>query len=522
MATDAVWSTAAGLFVIIMGWIFAAFLVYSGIKFRQRKDDVLFTKRRGDLVIKIVCLQVIGLAIGNPILLYLHWPLWIPSIAPNRDTVAFFVVDLLNDLTYTMPLWMGAWITFLRYWMIYYDIQLSNSCTNLQWKACITTSINSDKNNTEQWFIAHKKNLGNGPFMLKCTLIFSLTIIIYNITNSTLILFHVIEHDYYTPINVLLFLAMWITIIVLWKKIPFFNDNIYLYKEFVVTGQFWIIVLLIYLISGIWTGFTTHWSASFAFYGSAAFGAFIIPFISTFWVLKQVDATSDVNLALGIVGLTRNRSRSKSNTTSTHPTNTFTGSGKSILREILYDNDTFNLFMAHLINEFSMECLLSVIEFAQFKTHAMDMLNIDTADLDSPSSPSHSSPSTPSISSVRVLTRSVSVAVFEQQITFPADVPQSDIVYGPSPFQNDVDVVLAFKNKAYRLYRKYVKTGAEYEINVSYRIRGRLDKYMSNYDEWMNHDTFSKYKLVTLFDDATKEMIKLLDYSRSRFKFERI
>ena len=475
-------STVCGIFLTIISLTFAIHLTYYGLKFYQRRHDLVMIKRRGDLVIKIVFLAVIVLAIGTPLLFHLHWPKQISSIAPNPKSTGFLVADLLNDLLFTAPGLLCIYLLFLRYWLMYYDIQFSNSCSNLKWKTCICQKSESEDLSIQRdkWFIAHKKNLGNGSFMYKVTLTIAIIVILINIIWSTLYLFEIVGNSYYVLLNILILICMLITIIVLRKRITFFDDNIYLYKEFRMISIFWTVLLCLYMIAAVIRGVADNWVAFFAFYTVNTFSTFIMPFLSTFWVLKNIEV--EEIMAHIIPGHTPDTPQSE----------------KSLLREILSDDDTINLFMAHLINEFSMECLLSLIEFTQFRDYGMEMLKIDQEAVDA---------------------KTGSTA----NITFAADVPKSDIVYGDIAMVTMDDTLRGFKMKAYKLYRKYVMIGAEYEVNVSYRTRGILDKHMNDYDNWVNNrDRISKDNLVTIFDDVMMEMTKYLEYSRARFNYHKM
>ena len=219
--------------------------------------------------------------------------------------------------------------------------------------------------------------------------------------------------------------------------------------------------------------------------------ALTTPFISTFWVTVHIKRQEKI---LYEIELQRK----------------VTGTDIS-LEEIFRNNDLFNLYMQHLIKEFSMECLLSLVEFTQYKQHAIQIFMIDDNE-------------------------------FQQDISFdfPADVPLSDIVYGDisgvkseamlriesnstgnasvsAPLEvNNMEI---FKNKAHELYLKYVAMGSEFEINVSYRTRLGMDKIFGNYDKLMVLE-MSEMEMVKVFDKCIEEMTKLLISSRHRFNHE--
>lgn len=46
---------------------------------------------------------------------------------------------------------------------------------------------------------------------------------------------------------------------------------------------------------------------------------------------------------------------------------------------------------------------------------------------------------------------------------------------------------------------------------------------MANYEEWISDDNYmNQLDLVKIFDEAMLEMIKLLNHSKSRFKYQTV
>ena len=208
---------------------------------------------------------------------------------------------------------------------------------------------------------------------------------------------------------------------------------------------------------------------------------FMAPAISTFWVLKQLNA-----IELSEQNEFRDRAPSMS-------------SENMELHDVLMKDDLFDLFMQHLIREFSMENLLAIIEFTQFKKHAKDTFDIHDNN-----------------ENVRD----------DIDYTFASTVPLSDIVYNGGNGNDktggtDIERVRIFKMSAYKLYCKYVRWGAEFELNLSHRVRSKLEGLMGSYDKWIGSDS-SEMEIVDIFDAALTELNSLLKGSMDRFvKFTR-
>merc|ERR1712039_166411 len=147
--------------------------------------------------------------------------------------------------------------------------------------------------------------------------------------------------------------------------------------------------------------------------------------------------------------------------------------------------------MVHLSNEFSMELLLSLIEFIQFKL-AIQANNVNQE-------------------------TTTDTGTFYLTVELAECIPKSSIV---------VDETQDFEQKALRLYQKYVRIGSEYEINIHSSLRKHL---MDRFDEQANsnvnqahspvrRDSNDATDLQCVFDECCKEMIKLLGFSLTRFK----
>lgn len=150
------------------------------------------------------------------------------------------------------------------------------------------------------------------------------------------------------------------------------------------------------------------------------------------------------------------------------------------LHSTLADDGLLDLFAKHIWKEFCAECLMSLIEMQQFKSHLGEQLKVKNV---------------------------------KQIVEFAPGVPRSEIVFKePAP---DLDF---FKGAAYLLFKKYVEEGSEFEINISSRMRQDLVDMMSDREHWMSKENAMSAKdLSVIFDDAMREMVILLRQSTYRF-----
>lgn len=176
-----------------------------------------------------------------------------------------------------------------------------------------------------------------------------------------------------------------------------------------------------------------------------------------------------------------------------------TDSGESIdIFDILSNEICFDLMFQHLSDEFSMECLLSLTEFTHYTKFVIDCFKID----------------------IDRLKQNGQLSQDFMIVKLPNNVPPSGIVIecmNDERFSGKNE--LQCKMIAFKLYEKYIKIGAPYEINIYDETRMMLTSLMtSGYsDTWMeNESTMSGLQLLTIFDGCCHEMIKLLTISFAR------
>ena len=478
----------SGISLIIISVLFGLCLIFYTRKFHSRHNETIYIKRRGNIVIIYSIFSIILLLLGIPFVILIKWS-WNSSSASspllfNEKSTTYLILDCLNDFLYVPPFQLQAFIILCRYWMIYYDIQFTASCRQLEWKKCITNNIKSLR--AEQWYIENRSKYGNASYALKRAILSALIASFLTMVFTWLRTFGVTDLPIYYVFSIFVFLSLLIAFIVLWRKMPPSNDIIYLYKEFQLISIFGFLSIITFIVANAVTFLLgTYIMTSFVGQFSTMFATFIIPFVSTFWVVKQMRIREE---KLRLHSMDSNQPES--------------------LRQILENMDILNLFMAHLGDEFSMESLLALIEFYQFRTYAEDKFMVkDEDDL---------------------------CEMKNVDFNFPQDLPRSDIVFNDinvhlkdtcnietnSDSGDDQDLIMrSFKIKAYQLYKKYVDSGGEFEINISYESRMTLEHLMTNYEKWISDESkVSEKDMTRLYDECMLELIKLLNHSRQRFK----
>jgi len=147
---------------------------------------------------------------------------------------------------------------------------------------------------------------------------------------------------------------------------------------------------------------------------------------------------------------------------------------QGLLRQTLKKMEFFDMFMRHCIKEYCTECLLSVTEMAQFQNKIIEE-NKNTL-FDAPF------------------------------FKIPADCPRAFIVWGERG--QSMPLVMS----ADLLYRKYIKEGSDFEINLRYVTRKR---YREQFERDDPNDNVQH--LYHIFDECIAEMMQLLKPAFQRF-----
>ena len=458
-----------GILTLFMSLTLGITLIYYGHQFYKRREEMILIKRHANAVLMYTFCAIICLLFGHPLVLYTHW-VW--DITPNPGSTSFIIADLFNDWLYIPFYFIGCSLTIYRCWMLYYDVNFTNSCQNLEWKQCITSDMQSLRKET--WFIQNKRTYGNAKYMLKRVVSVTFCLVILYMINTTLFTLNVTELELFHIIISIFFPSTLIFMVVINNKMPRFNDHIYVYKEFRIISMIYFLCNLSYIIGGI-TSIFTGFTPTLLFIGGffTIGGAFALPFVSTWWVLKHIEVSVEDLLAeTQKVELTMN--------------------------DVLSDEVILHEFMQHLISEYSMECLLALIEFHQFRRYIIEKNCISEED-----------------------------AECDVDITLTDTVPKSDIVFGDNHMietddGNTKDMMILYKNMAHGLYNKYIKEGGEFEINISYHTRNELEELLDDKEKLSLNKELKAVDVMRLFDVAMVEMIKLLSHSKYRFKYQKI
>ena len=212
------------------------------------------------------------------------------------------------------------------------------------------------------------------------------------------------------------------------------------------------------------------------------------------------------------------------------------------LNEIISHKKGIDIFMHHLAREFSVECLLSIVEFIQFQNYIFQ----ETRRIQNERKKKMDNNNNDNNNKLEILNDIVQemeskLLQIKFQIRLPHTIPNSDAFdqvlicndessnnnnnnNNNNSNKNNDDIsyesilILNGKKIAYKIYKKYVKVGADYEINIQSRTRKRLMTQIDNYFAWINDKNVDIVSLFYLFEQCFKEMIALLNGCLTRFR----
>lgn len=357
--------------------------------------------------------------------------------------------------------------------MIYYKYKWNYHTVQHEW-CHVINSNSASQAAKENWFLTHNKTYGNLAYVYKLFAIYfaiAYFIIASTVAAAIYMDFALIPFLLSSILSLLIVGVIAIFYSYLVKNTRNLNDIYLIHKESKIHSK----LLLLWCIScsTMNIAFIIFQDVYIWLIGGTVmnFPLFAMVYISTYYLKTQQR-----NLAA-----TPSRQRSRSNDMTTD--------------DIVTDDKLIHEFMLHLSKEYSMEVLLAYIEFNQFQRYIAEQMNRNEIPTDI------------------------------DFIKFPANIPQSEIIEGKKDeivmiIDTDGDedrFISRAKIKAHKLYVKYIKSGSEFEINISSSERNNLSNLLNNLAVLLACNVNLR-DLIFLFDECKEQMKLLLSFSLSRFK----
>ena len=387
--------------------------------------------------------------------------------------------------------WFFVYIILVKNWMIFYKYKWTFYTMQLKWSHIINSESSSSEDN---WFIKNNTKYGNLPYIYK---LFGIYYIVFSIISVTMIAttimtdWNLIALIVCSGVHVIAMSAIALFYLYIVVNTPYLNDTYQIHWESRIHSKLLLswsvscaILLLFFLIFRdfeIWLVGHTVMNVCL----------FLMVYVSTALLAKKQNS---INMPLNNPRL------------STHSSSEWT------VDSVLHEESTLNAFMAHLSREYSMEILLSFIEFTQFQmavTQKMDEHGV-------------------------IIENNKNIEITQ----FPSNIPQSAIVHtlNMERINETDDIEIQFEQNnttnqtdsidefirnakicAHELFKKYIREFSEFEINISAMERQKMSDLLENLEDFLASDC-NLQDLLYLFEYCKGEMKMLQNSSLTRFK----
>ena len=504
-------STRWAIFAIFEGicwFILTPYCIWCTYKYYQHRNHIIIHKRYPSVTLLFCYIAIASICIEQG-LFRLCWTLSEDWESHSNVSDTLIIMSYIVSAIIQMPI---AWILALRYWLIYYKVQWTNSTLNKQWKIHLNyLDIKSD------WYLSHKSTIGNYKYMTKRVLIACLCIIIITIITKLYDL-RSDRNEINLAFGILFSIVPLITMIIIRWKMRKFVDLFYIMKEFKAIQTFIVIAIAImFLLLGVFPeifGWNPY-IQSLVWGINGVIDVVIFISLQTIYVLKQVKFCDNGDfMRLNSNKIKNDEQRlaemMRRNTMTADDENGGKSDGDNIrdIKKTLRSEDTFEPFMQHLSKEWSMELLLAFIEFTQLQVRIKENYQ------------------------QLPIVEDMTFIGLQESVLMNDGIPRSYIVYHDNleelmerqgiNLRYELDVMgvnkmTEFKIRSYALYLKYVTKRAELQINISYAHRKVLEDYMDDIDLWIGESGVTPLEMFGVYKDVVMELSKLLGHSHYRY-----
>ena len=536
-------------------FVYIPLSMYYGYKFYLHHSHMVFSKRYSKITLYEIILMIIKI-IWVPVEHLSEY-----YFKSHHKSLEHQFILLGNIILAYFILYCWVW----RQWLSSYDINLTSCIVNNQWRIYIDPEFEeSQLTINTKWYLQNKHRYGN--YLWVRNRLFIIAIICILITFFALFLAsedQKLSHDdkmwfYMACICLIPYFSPMVFLIIIYKWTPKFEDNYFIQQElkyiFIALSIMYTSygITFIYLSLGIYPSNTNYLILILSLENNIViFCQFSCLMIATCWVNYKMEQVIDTNsyqkvcksylehssdghtsksksmtqsllndgLELVQVApiIIRNKASSViSNSASSvisynkllddkddNNNNNNNNNNQVTLQQVLSHIKSFELYMVHLSREFSLECLLSTIEFIEYQKLIYNLINLSEANHDD-------------IEDIKGHKfNGNDNKLWCNIIKLPEHIPKSAIVYGDARGNNRVENC---KIKAWALYTKYICVNSDFEINIPGEMRSRYKRLMKNYHEWINENQqYDLNKLLLLFDPLIEQMMSLMTDSFRRF-----
>eukprot|EP01083_Nonionella_stella_P052369 138957_1 len=385
-------------------------------------------------------------------------------------------------------LWCVFALFCVKTWLLFYDKQYHASVAAQAWKEQINARYTS-------WYITNKQKWGNFNYIMKVILIpLLLCMILEGVVETILLQFHV--HS-----MLVLSIIFLIPSAILHCLLKGFDDIYGIKREILYQIIVMFVIMCIHMIE---LGLIIRSELSDRMDWLIAIiiesvTLFLMSFIPTAYPIylhrKQCQMRELSKYQTNLASAHSNSELQISPSSSASPHHK-THNRMGHMLTVIADENGFNAFMEHLINEFATESLLFIVELIQIKyeyqtAHGHKLLTPQSA-IQGASSPFnfikldslHSETSADLDNPVESYIMNENGTVWAK-ISLPVGIPRSEALTSSKQL----------KEQMYALYAKYVSVSSVHTLNIGSDLRKAMDAYFSNNYEQIIHELQAQHKL---------------------------
>ena len=390
---------------------------------------------------------------------------------------------------------------------VYIYLGSTNDC---QWKIHVSKEILK-----KCWFLVHKNTYGSINYIFKLALIPYAFSVLLSLSIAVYSFFFAMKFSDIISFsqNFVLMGVPAIVTAILWHTTPDLNDSFGVIKENRIAMRIGLMLLIIYGVIVITpflgaTEFTRRILGVINNYMMQFFAGTLYTFYAIKFT-KQYDQRLLTPSSISSKSADKHLTLQHIHHVLTPSTSSYSNVSVDTLMEMVLSQDrAFNEFMSHLSQEFSIELLLSFVEFVQFKAAIRSSKEL-------------------------VLKKDLKISAAQQTVLQNEFIPKSFVVHGDlrkvvkdfnDRYRNvnieDVcngddehdKILKQYQIRGYILYYKFIDSSSEFQVNLSDGEFKVLNQKIVN-----NRNDLNEKNLFVLWDGALKELWKLLRHSFYRF-----
>eukprot|EP01083_Nonionella_stella_P065953 173260_1 len=396
---------------------------------------------------------------------------------PNATKMQFTlaVVSLISKIFYCFSLHGMVTVLIARSWFIYFNTKWGLQIQNSEWSVHLNPHVASTL-----WFIKHRKDYGSPRWIQVGVITYYLSEGIFLLAVMLLI------PEYDDIIDIVFFLIEFTFLVIMYNKIPQFYDVFGIKRELQLilrVGTIGLVLYIVYMIKCLVFGDRLILFMLLQCMFGIVAGSMVIILNSYVFTAQCVDLLHET-------GNTSDNAK---------PTKKVEYS----LTDVLGNHELIQAFFKHLLDEFSVELLLALIEMVQFEQLMSDddvfMNNIREFHTNTD----------------RVIAPDMIHFEFDpSRLTLAEELPRSHIV--SASYANITRGTERYLLIARDIVKKYIFDGSEFEINISFECKQDILSFIRNCPLHGTLDQAGQYKLFHLFWEAKQTILRLMHSAHQR------